>query len=560
MLEAISTATGRVRIDKYVFWFSLLLVAIVCVPVMIVPERGKAALEAVLGLLSGQFGWLYLWFAAAVAGVLACLAFSRFGRVKFGDRADLPEFSTISWLGMIFTAAIGGGIMYWGIIEWAYYYNEPPRQMDPHSVDAAHWAATYPLFHWGPTAWALFCLPALALAYLYHVRKSETLRLSEACRGVLGDRVDGWAGRAIDVLFIFGLIGAAGTSLGLEVPVISEGVATVFPVEKGIPLDIAIIAFWTLLFGGSVYFGLQKGLRRLANANLWIAGGLAAFLLIVGPTVFMIDTATNSVGILLNNFLEMSFYTDPVGGSTFMQDWTVFYWGWWISYAPFVGLFVAKISKGRTVRGMIGAMCIGGSAGCWLSFMLMGNTGLFYEINNILPVSDIVANQGDTAGIVATLQALPLGGFALTLFLVLLMVFLATTLDSSAYTMAAAASFKLPRDADPQRWHRVFWAVVLSVVSVALMYAGGLEALQTLSIITAFPLIFVLILVLVSFWRWLKADEQAGLLDIGQPQVSAKAAARPVEETENSAPEEGAPEEGAREEGAPEEKSSSPVG
>ncbi|GAB2750420.1 BCCT family transporter [Salinifilum aidingensis] len=517
MLEAIGIATGEIRIDRQVFWFALILVAIVCVPVMIAPERGMAALDAVLSFLGGQFGWLYLLAAAALAGLLACLAFSRFGRVKFGDAADRPDHSLVAWLGMIFTAAIGGGIMYWGIIEWAYYYNDPPRQMDPHSVEAAHWAATYPLFHWGPTAWALFCLPALALSYLYHVRKRPTLRLSEACRGVLGDRVDGWLGKVIDVLFIFGLIGAAGTSLGLEVPVISEGASTIFPVDKGIGLDIGVIAVWTLLFGCSVYFGLQRGLKRLANANLGIAGVFALFLLVAGPTVFMIDTATNSLGILLNNFLEMSFYTDPVGGSGFEEDWTIFYWGWWISYAPFVGLFVAKISKGRTIRGMIAAMCFGGSAGCWLSFMLMGNTGLFYEVRDVLPVAGIVAQQGDTAGIVATLLAMPWGGVALGLFLVLLMVFLATTLDSSAYTMAAAATRHLPRDADPARWHRVFWAVVLSGVSVALMYAGGLDALQTLSIITAFPLIFVLAIVAVSFWRALVADERAGVLDTTPP-------------------------------------------
>ncbi|GAB3289784.1 BCCT family transporter [Parasphingorhabdus pacifica] len=488
------------------FWPALLLVGIICVPVALVPEQGKNALDLILGVLTGKFGWLYLWFAVAVAGFLGWLVFSRHGRVKFGDPDDEPEFSTLSWLGMIFTSAIGGGIMYWGIIEWAYYYDDPPMGMQPRSVEAAHWAATYPMFHWGFTAWGLFCLPALALTYVYHVRKQKTLRLSDACRGVIGDRADGWLGRGIDVLFIFGLIGAAGTSLGLEVPVVSEGLATLLPVDKGLVLDVAIILVWTGLFGCSVFLGLQKGLKRLANINVWLAFGLGAFLLVAGPTVFMIDTFTNSVGILLQNVVEMSFYSDPVGGSGFEEDWTIFYWGWWISYAPFVGLFVAKISKGRTVRGMIGALCLAGSAGCWLAFGLLGNTALFYEINKIVPVADIVQQDGDTAAIMTTLSALPLGSVAVVIFTLLLVLFLATTLDSSAYTMAAVSSAHLPRDADPARWHRVFWAVVLAGVSIVLMYAGGLEALQTLSIITAFPLIFVLILVMVSFRRWLVDD------------------------------------------------------
>lgn len=459
-----------------------------------------------LSLLTGKFGWLYLWFAAAVAGFLVWLAFSRYGRVKFGERDDKPEFSTMSWLSMIFTSGIGGGIIYWGVIEWSYYYVEPPMGIAPRSTEAADWAATYPLFHWGFTAWGLFCLPALALAYVYHVRKQPTLRLSDACRGVIGDRADGWLGRVIDVLFIFGLIGAAGTSLGLEVPLVSEGIAAMTPLEKGTPLDIGIIVVWTALFGGSVFLGLEKGLKRLANFNVWLAFGLGAFILAMGPTVFMIDTFTQSFGILLQNFVEMSFYTDPVGGSGFEETWTIFYWGWWIAYAPFVGLFTAKISKGRTIRGLIGAMCLAGSAGCWLAFMLLGNTSLFFEINKIVPVADIVQREGDTAGIIATLQHLPFGAFAVVAFLLLMVVFLATTLDSSAYTMAAVASKDLPRDVSPARWHRVFWAIVLAAVSIVLMYTGGLEALQTLSIITAFPLIFVLVIVTISLTRWLRDD------------------------------------------------------
>lgn len=489
------------------FWFSLALVAVIAAPVAIAPETGKAALDAMLGFLTGKFGWLYLWFAVAVAGLLIWLAFSRYGKIKFGDRDDKPEFSTLSWISMIFTAGIGGGIMYWGVIEWGYYYNDPPMQAEPHSVEAASWASSYPLFHWGITAWALFCLPALALAYVYHVRKQRTLRLSDACRGVIGDRADGWLGKLIDVLFIFGIVGAAGTSLGLEVPLVSDSISRITGAAGGTTLDIIVIAVWTLLFGTSVALGLQRGLKRLANFNVWLAGALGLFILILGPTVFIVENFTHSVGMMLSNVMRMSFYTDPVGGSGFDEEWTVFYWGWWIAYAPFVGLFAAKISRGRTVRGMIGAMCVGGSLGCWLAFSLLGNTSMFYEIADIVPVADILSNQGPTAAIMDTMSNLPLGSLALLAFVLLLVVFLATTLDSSAYTMAVTASRELPRDADPARWHRVFWGVVLAAVSVVLMYAGGLEALQTLSIVTAFPLIFVLVIVVLSLRRWLVNDK-----------------------------------------------------
>jgi BCCT family betaine/carnitine transporter len=510
MEQARENRMEKAQIDKGVFWPSALIVAAIGVALAVAPGAGTAAMDAVLGFLTGNFGWLYLWVGFGVFALVVWLAAGRYGKVFFGRPGDTPEFSTLSWIAMIFTAGIGGGIMYWGIIEWAYYFTDPPFGMQPRSTEAGHWAATYPLYHWGFIGWALYCLPALPLAYVYHVRRRSTLRLSDACRGVIGNRADGWLGRVIDVLFIFGMVGAAGTSLGLEVPVVSQGLSALTPLEPGTGLNIAILAAWTLLFGASVYLGLQRGLRRLANINVWLAAGLGIFLLLAGPTVFIIDTFTNSVGLLMQNFVEMSFYTDPVGGSGFEESWTVFYWGWWIAYAPFLGLFTAKISRGRSMRGLILAMLGAGSLGNWIAFALLGNTGLSFQLDGTVDVAGILENQGPTAAIVAVLQALPLGALVLTVFTLLVVIFLATTLDSSAYTMAAAATRHLPAEEEPARWHRVLWAVALAVVAVGLMYAGGLEALQTLSIITAFPLIFVLGLVTESFRRWLRDGHPNG--------------------------------------------------
>ncbi|WP_236542695.1 BCCT family transporter [Spiractinospora alimapuensis] len=489
------------------FWPALVLVIGFVTPFVIVPDTAQAVLGSVLSVLESDFGWLYIWFVAGAAGLLGWLACSRNGRIRMGRDEDRPEFSTAAWLAMIFTAAIGGGIMYWGIIEWAHYYVEPPFQLEPRSVEAAEWSATYPLFHWGFTAWAVFCVPALALAYLYHVRRIRSLRLSDACRGVLGDRVDGWAGRVIDVIFILGMLGAAGTSLGLAVPTISAGFARLFGLPSGTWLDVGVIALWTLLFGGSVFLGLQRGLRRLANINLWLAGILGLIVLVVGPTVFILDTFTNSVGTLLQNVVQMSFYTDPVGESGFEETWTVFYWGWWISYGPFVGLFCAKISKGRTVRQMILGMCGFGSLGCWLSFTLLGNSGLAYEQRGA-GIADALESEGAVAAIFATLDAFPLSGLITTLYLVLLLIFLSTTLDSAAYVMGATTSRDLPNEVEPARANRVLWAVVLAAVSVAVMSAGGVGALQTLAVVTAAPLIVILTMVAISLVRWLREHDQ----------------------------------------------------
>ncbi len=268
--------------------------------------------------------------------------------------------------------------------------------------------------------------------------------------------------------------------------------------------------------------GYYQGLKRLADINVYLALGLGIFILVAGPTIFILDMFTNSIGILLQNFVQMSFYMDPVRDSGFTETWTVFYWGWWIAYAPFIGLFAARISRGRTIRGLISAMLGAGSFGCWVAFALLGNTGLYFQINDIVPVTQILNDQGGTAAIVAIMQGLPLGSLVLVVFLVLLVIFLATTLDSSAYTMAAVASRELHPEDDPARWHRVFWAIMLATVSVALMGAGGLAPLQTLSIITAFPLIFILGIAALSFRKWLIEDlahEEVAEARPAQPQT-----------------------------------------
>ncbi len=211
----------------------------------------------------------------------------------------------------------------------------------------------YGLFHWGPLAWALYCIPALPIAYAFHNRKIPFLRISQACRGVIGDRADGPLGKLIDVLFIFGLVGGTGTSLGLGTPILSESISTLFDIERTFALDAFVIVIWTAIFGTTVYLGMEKGIKRLADANVYLGFFLCAFVLIAGPTVFILDTFTNSLGLLVTNFVRMSLYTDPVGQSGFPQTWTVFYWAWWIAYAPFMGLFVARISRGRTIREVV---------------------------------------------------------------------------------------------------------------------------------------------------------------------------------------------------------------
>ena len=492
------------KVDKFIFWVALAVIVCFSLPLVLFPAEGKAVLGTVLSWSTKTLGWAYLWFTIAAFGILIYYAFGKYGHVRFGGPDARPEFSLASWVAMLFCAGIGASVMYWGTIEWAYYYSGPPFGIEPRTQEATEWAAMYGLFHWGFTAWAVYCIPTLPLAYLYWNHKRPVLRLSTACEGVIGKRAaSGIAGKVIDILFMFGLIGGVGTSIGLGTPMLSAGLAELFGFERSFGLDVVVIAIWGLLFGFSVYSGLEKGIKVLSDINLWLILVILGFTFLFGPTIFILDTFTNSIGLLVQNFVEMSFYVDPIGkadnfiqaasdgksyvdaGGTFPEWWTIFYWAWWIAYAPFMGLFVARISRGRTIRELIAAEIIGGSLGCWIFFAILGNTSMFFQLDGTLDLSQMVSDGQAPEAIIATIVAvgdriLPLGIPLLAIFVVLAFIFGATTMDSSAYTLSTVATEEQGEPVEPARWHRFFWAIMLAVVSLSLMFAGGRDSLSAL--------------------------------------------------------------------------------
>ncbi|WP_446852454.1 BCCT family transporter [Halobacillus faecis] len=495
--------------DKMIFNMSLTLILLLCIPVLLYPEKGGALFNSINNFITEQLGPAYLWLTLILLISLAWLAFGKYGNVKFGSVHSKPEFSTKSWIGMMFTAGVGSALMFWGTIEWAYYYTSPPFGIEPESSEAGSWAAMYGMFHWGFSAWAVYCVPALPIAYVLHVRKEPKLRLSNACRGVLGKHVDGLIGKVIDVFFMFGLIGAISTSLGIGTPMISQGLSEIAGIERTMLVDVIIIIIWTALFGGSAYLGLKKGIKRLSDLNINLIIVLGLFILIFGPTTFIFSTSTESVGLLLQNFFHMSMYTDSIGGSGFPQAWTIFYWAWWFAYAPFVGLFIAKISKGRTVKEVILGVVLGGTMGSWIAFALLGNTSMYFDLNNLVPVTEILNEQGAAAAIIATLLGLPIGKVIVGIFIITAFVFLATTLDSSSFVLASVATKNLESDEEPARWQRIFWAVILAAISLTFMYQGGLTTIQRITIITSPPLLIIVAIAVVSFVKMVQQDEDA---------------------------------------------------
>lgn len=498
-------------IDWPTFIGALVLLLLVVVPLSVFPVQGKTIVLAANDFITQNFGVVYLVMGLAALVFLLFVTFSRYGKIKLGKQNEKPEFSTWSWAAMLFCAGIGSSILYWSVIEWAYYYQTPPFGIEPGTRDAIRWASTYGLFHWGPIAWAIYCLPALPIAYFLYIRKKPILKVSEACRPVFGKYVDGPFGKILDILFLFGLLGGAGTTLALGTPLIAAGIHDLTGLPENTLLRTFVLLFCTVIFATSSYTGLRKGIKYLSDLNVWLAFILITFVLIAGPTVFLFETTVSAVGRMLNNFFSMSTFTEPFNNlgpfkrTGFPESWTVFYWAWWLVYAPYMGLFVAKISRGRTIRQMIIGTILYGSIGCILFFGILGNYALYLYLSGQLNVVEILNASGAPAAILAVLHQLPLHNLVVFLFVVLAIIFLSTTFDSSSYILASVVQKRI--NDEPLRWNRLFWAFALSLLPLVLMYLGGLTTLQSASIVGGFPLIFIMGMLGVSFIKAVKSDE-----------------------------------------------------
>ena len=502
------------RIDKPVFSISLIVLVVVTGGLILEPKQSLSILQGLHHFMTHDLGWLFLGSVFLGLIWLAWLAMSRHGKIVLGDPDKGPDYSNISWLGMIFCTGIGSNLLYFGTMEWTGYSLSPPPIADvsPGTPEAADWAGAYSFFHWGITAWGIYALATIPMAYMLHVRRSTTLRVSTACEGVLKAHSQGPLGQAIDVLFIFGLVGGVATSLGFGIPMISAVASDIFGMERGMTLDSLILVGLTVVFSISVSAGLDKGIKRLSDFNVALAILLLGFIFAVGPTSFIVNQAFDSFALLFQNFIEMSLRTDAGNSVSFAQDNTIFFWAWWIAWAPFMGLFVGRISGGRTIREVILGVVFGGALACWAGFSILGHTTMDLAVQGNAEFGSLLAQAKAGEGfdgaqaVVVLLHSLPLAYPASILFFVLTFIFVATSLDSAAFALSSAASKDLPVQGQPPRWHRLLWAFVLGGTALSLMYLGGLQVLQAASVVVGLPLVVVMVVMILSLMRSLNED------------------------------------------------------
>ncbi|MEZ3437190.1 MAG: BCCT family transporter [Lachnospiraceae bacterium] len=502
------------KIDMTLAVPTLAVTIVVALCLIIAPDRSANVINTLLSFLTNQFGWLFE--VAGLGALLFCLwlSFSRYGRIKLGGREEKPAHSTITWFAMLFCTGIGTTLFYWSVAEPLSYLMGPPNGVIPGSelnqAAAGEFALSYGFFHWGFTAWALYIIPTIAIAYSVYVRKQSAFRFSIACQGVLKEHSKGILGKIIDVLALFGIFGATMASIGTGVPLLAELVHGLFGWENNFAMTVGIIIVWLALFGTSVYLGLEKGIARLSDINLVISYGLLLIVLLAGPTMYILNLGTNSIGLMFDNFLRMSLWTDPIAAGGFPQGWTTFYFAWWLAFGPVMGLFVAKVSRGRTIKQVVLGELLAGTMGCWLYFFVFGGYGISLEFSGKLALLEIFATSGGNTAIVEVLKTLPLPGLILILAILNGFIFSGTSYDSAAYTLAFSTlkvqEGKSGNQEEPARWWRLVWAGMLAFGALGLLMVGGLSSLQTACVVVGLPLIFVFVIMTISFLKWAKED------------------------------------------------------
>ncbi len=498
---------SRLKLDKTVFSISIITILAACIPIFLYPLQSSAIIQNIFNFTTSNFGFLFTWSGIVVIAICSFFAFSNYGNIVFGKSGETPEFNTFTWGAMLFTAGIAAALMYWGAIEWSYYYVKPPFGIESQSWQAAEWSTTYGIFHWGITAWSFYGLCALPIGYSYYVRNKPILKISEVCRGVLGSKVDGPIGKLIDILFILSLICGSATSLGVGVPMVSAGFCKLFGFQESLTINVAVLLFTTLLFSITGFLGLKKGIAKLSNINMFLSFAILSIVLVFGPTIFILKMTTTSIGLLLNNFIRMSTWMDPVLNTGFPEAWTQFYWAWWISYAPFMGLFIARISRGRSVKNVILGSIIFGGLGCASYFWILGNYGLNLQVTGKLDIVNLVSTKGGSFAIMEMLNMLPLGTIIILMYSICGVIFLATTFNSVSFTIAAVTTKEIKQDQEPNRYLVLFWAITLAILPIALLALNGpFSTLQAVTVIGAIPIIFIICIETISFIKEIKRD------------------------------------------------------
>ena len=488
---------------RQIDWFTTLIpffcILALCVWFVAAPEASDRCIAGIRAFLGDTLGSYYLIVGLGVFGCSLYMAFSRFGQIRLGS-GEKPKYSNFSWGAMIFTAGLAADILFYSCCEWMIYALEP-RITELGSMQ--DWASAYPLFHWGPIPWGFYMVLGTAFGFMIHVRKRNKQKYSESCRALLGSRVDGLAGRVIDLVAVFALMAGTATTFSLATPLLAQVVSQLTGIPQSAMLSIGLLMAVCAIYTCSVCFGM-KGIQISASCCMYLFFALLGYVFVFGgETRYIVETGITALGNVAQNFITLSTWTDSLRTSSFPQNWTIFYWAYWMVWCVATPFFIGAISQGRTIRQTVLGGYFWGLSGTFTSFIILGNFGLGLQMHGKLDVLSAYRADGDLYGaIVSILRQLPLSGLVLVLLVLCMVTFYSTSFDSITLVASSYSYRELGHDQAPDKRVKLFWAIFLILLPIALLFSeNSMASLQSVSIIAAFPVGIIMMLIIASFFK-----------------------------------------------------------
>ena len=496
------------RVSRPVFLTSALLILAFIIFGALFNELASEVFGQAKAFVSVRFGWFFIVVVNLVLVMSIYMILSRYGDIRLGHQTEEPEYNLVSWIGMLFSAGIGIGLLYWGTAEPLYHFMAPPLG-EAETIAAAKQAMNISFLHYGLHVWAVYGMVALSLAY-FHYRVGLPLAIRSTLYPLIGKKIYGPMGHTVDTLAVFGTMFGVVTTLGLGVLQINSGLETLFGIPNNITVQIILIAFITMLAALSLFMGLDKGIKRLSNINIFFTVVLLSFVIILGPTQFIFNSFVENIGNYLHQVIPLGTWTESYNGEeNWQSSWTIFYWAWWISWSPFVGVFVARISRGRTIREFILGVLFIPITILFLWFTAFGGSAVHMELMaavdpNVASPGLIEAVRADTgSAIFKLMESFPLTSALNMLIVVMIVLWFVTSSDSASFVIDMLTS---GGDTNPPKIQRLFWAGTEGVIAAVLLAAGGLSALQAASIVSGFPFAVVIVIMMYSLLRGLSRD------------------------------------------------------
>lgn len=487
------------KIDWMITLVPLAIVVGLAVLFFFMPDESNKVLSQVRFFFGDTFGTYYLVIGLGIFLLSMYIAFSKYGKIVLGKPNEKPKYSFFTWGAMMFTCGLAADILFYSFSEWVMYASDPHME-DMGSIQ--EWAGVYPLFHWSFIPWAFYLVLAVAFGFMLHVRNRNRQKYSEACRPILGKKTDGILGRIIDLLAVFALLAGTATTFSVATPLMASVVTDFFNLEMSRTVVTIIILLLTcFVYTFSLLHGF-RGISTLANICIYMFFGLLLFVLVAGGKGrYIIETGFESLGRMVNNFIELSTYTDPQRTNSFPQNWTIYYWAYWMVWCVAAPFFIGNISKGRTVKQTIIGGYIFGVGSTLVSFIVLGNYSMGIQMDK---AADFIAQYQETGDlyslIISMIKTLPCAPFVLILLLLTMIAFYATSFDSIAYTASCYSYHRLNDDENPHKLIQLMWCILLIVLPIALVFSeSSMSNLQSVSIVAAFPIAVVIVLIAASF-------------------------------------------------------------